>query len=115
MIFNNVPLLSRLHKKDRDLTNSTNHVEALEDEIRNLSSKLSKLEQERQKAQEELRDALPELDALRKKLADLKRVLDDELLKKADLENQCARLEEDLKFKLQLLEKELHEVKTGKK
>lgn len=34
--------------------------------------------------------------------------------KKADLENQCARLEEDLKFKLQLLEKELVEVKHRK-
>ena len=53
---------------------------------------------------------LPELEGLRKKLADLKRVLDEEQLKKADLENTCARLEEDLKFKLQLLEKELTEV-----
>lgn len=100
----------RLSKKDRDLLNANNHANALEDEVRELSSKMKKLEQDRQRAQDELRDALPELDALRKKLADLKRVLDDEQLKKADLENQCARLEEDLKFKLQLLEKELTEV-----
>jgi len=57
---------------------------------------------------------MPEMESLRKKLSDLKRQLDDEQLKKADLENQCARLEEDLKFKLQLLEKELTEVKTRK-
>ena len=55
-------------------------------------------------------DAMPELESLRKKLAELKRLLDDEQLKKADLENQCERLEEDLKFKLNLLEKELTEV-----
>ena len=42
-------------KKDRDLTNSTNHVEALEDEIRKMNNKMSKLEQERQKAQDELK------------------------------------------------------------
>ena len=41
-------------------------------------------------------------------------MLDDEQLKKADLENQLARLDEDLKFKLQVLEKELTEVKTRK-
>lgn len=110
----NEELKDKLAKKDRDLANSTNHVEALEEEIRNISNKMSKLEQERQKAQEELKDALPEMDQLRKKLAELKRVLDDEQLKKADLENQCSRLEEDLKFKLQVLEKELTEVKTRK-
>merc|ERR1711963_1341766 len=48
---------------------------------------------------------------LREKLAEAKRALDEEQLKSADLENTCARLEEDLKFKLQLLEKELSEVK----
>ena len=37
--------LSRMSKRDRDLANSNNHVEALEDEIRNLSTKMSKLEQ----------------------------------------------------------------------
>ncbi len=105
---------SRLGKKDRDLTNSTNHVEALEEEMRNLSSKLSRMDQERQKAQDELKEALPEIEQLRKKLAEAKRALDDEQLKKADLENQLARLDEDLKFKMQVLEKELTEVKTRK-
>jgi len=40
--------------------------------------------------------------------------LDEEQLKNADLDNTCARLEEDLKFKLQLLEKELTEVRIRK-
>ena len=103
-----------MNKRDRDLANSTNHVKALEDEVRNLNSKMSKLQNEREKAEEELRDALPELEQLKKKLAELKRHLDDEQLKKADLENTCARLEEDLKFKMSVLEKELVEVKTRK-
>jgi lamin B len=103
-----------MNKRDRDMANSTNHVKALEDEVRNLTSKMSKLEAEREKAEEELKDALPELEALKKKLAELKRHLDDEQLKKADLENLCERLEEDLKFKMSVLEKELTEVKTRK-
>ncbi|XP_059094822.1 lamin-C-like isoform X2 [Tigriopus californicus] len=114
LLSENEDLKERLNKKDRDLLNANNHANALEDEVRELSSRMKKLEQDRQRAQDELKDALPELDVLRKKLADLKRVLDDEQLKKADLENQCARLEEDLKFKLQLLEKELTEVKHRK-
>ena len=110
----NEELKDKATKRERDLANSTHHVNALEEEIRSLNDKMRKLEAERVRAQDELKDALPELDALRKKLAELKRVLDDEQLKKADLENQCQRLEEDLKFKLQLLEKELTEVKARK-
>merc|ERR1719361_1428032 len=75
---------------------------------------MNKLQDERESAEKELREALPELEALKKKLAELKRHLDDEQLKKADLENTCARLEEDLKFKMSVLEKELVEVKTRK-
>jgi len=110
----NEDLKDKSTKRDRDLANSNNHVNALEDEVRNLNSKMAKLQNEREKAEEELRDALPELEQLKKKLAELKRHLDDEQLKKADLENTCARLEEDLKFKMSVLEKELVEVKTRK-
>ena len=51
---------------------------------------------------------------LRDKLAEEKRKLDEEQLRSADLENKCKRLEDDLNFKLQLMEKELTEVKTRK-
>ena len=49
---------------------------------------------------------------MRDRLSDEKRKLDEEQLKSADLENQLARMEEDLNFKMQLLEKELTEVNT---
>jgi hypothetical protein len=57
-----------------------------------------------------LQEALPEIESLRDRLADEKRKLDEEQLKVADLENQLSRMEEDLNFKMQLLEKELTEV-----
>ena len=50
---------------------------------------------------------LPELENLRARLGDAKGALDKEHLKSADLENKCQQLEEELKFKMSLLEKEL--------
>ena len=64
--------------------------------------------------QSQLDDSLPEVKSLRDKLVEAKRALDEEQLKSAGLGNTCARLEEDLKFKMQLLEKELQEVKQRK-
>ena len=58
-----------------------------------------------------LQEALPEVETLRERLSEEKRKLDEELLKSAGLENQLTRMEEDLNFKMQLLEKELTEVR----
>ena len=58
-----------------------------------------------------LQEALPEVQTLRERLSDEKRKLDEEQLRSADLENQLTRMEEDLNFKMQLLEKELTEVR----
>merc|ERR1712079_807174 len=66
------------------------------------------------RAQQELMDMVPEMDQLKARLDDAKRALDKEQLKSSGLENKCASLEEDLKFQLSLLEKELTEVKTRK-
>ena len=57
-----------------------------------------------------LQDRLPELENLRARLGDAKGALDKEHLKSADLENKCQQLEEELKFKMSILEKELIEV-----
>ena len=71
---------------------------------------------------------------LRQQLGEMKRLLDDEMLKKvigwklgrrrksrsrvvcvcvqADTEDQCRRLEEEMRFKVQLCEQQLEEVRT---
>ncbi len=82
--------------------------------FRNMVNKLSRLESEKASMQSQLDDSLPEVKSLRDKLVEAKRALDEEQLKSAGLGNTCARLEEDLKFKMQLLEKELQEVKQRK-
>merc|ERR1719228_2983314 len=72
------------------------------------------MENERKKTQERLDEVLPEVQKMQDKLAEAKKLLDDEVLKKADLENHCQRLDEELKFKIQLLSQQLDEVKTRK-
>merc|ERR1712106_898046 len=86
----NEELKDTLRRKDNDLKNSGDLINGLQDEV------------------------LPEVQRLQDKLAEAKKLLDDEVLKKADLENHCQRLDEELKFKIQLLEQQLDEVKTRK-
>lgn len=114
MLQENEDIKGKLKKKDGDLEAANGRIRGLEDEMRNMVNKLSRLESEKTQLQSQLDESLPEVRILREKLAEAKRALDDEQLKSADLENTCARLEEDLKFKMQLLEKELSEVKMRK-
>merc|ERR1711874_360250 len=96
------------------MKNSDNLINDLQDELRDLSNQMGSMENERRKTQEKLDEILPEVQRLQDKLAEAKKLLDDEVLKKADLENHCQRLDEELKFKIQLLEQQLEEVKTRK-
>merc|ERR1712241_948749 len=110
----NEELKDTLRRKDNDLKNSGDLITGLQDEVRDLSNKMGSMENERRKTQEKLDEILPEVQRLQDKLAEAKKLLDDEVLKKADLENHCQRLDEELKFKIQLLEQQLEEVKTRK-
>ena len=110
----NEELKDTLRRKDNDMKNSDNLINDLQTEVRDLSNKMGSLENERKKTQEKLDEVLPEVQKLQDKLAEAKKMLDDEVLKKADLENHCQRLDEELKFKIQLLEQQLTEVKTRK-
>ena len=110
----NEELKDSLRRRDNDLKNSEDLIGDLQTEVRDLSSKMGTLETERKKTQEKLDEVLPEVQKLQDKLAEAKKMLDDEVLKKADLENHCQRLDEELKFKIQLLEQQLTEVKTRK-
>ena len=110
----NEELKDTLRRKDNDLKNSGDLIGGLQEEVRNLTNNLGDLENERRKAQEKLDEVLPEVQKMQDKLAEAKKLLDDEVLKKADLENHCQRLDEELKFKIQLLSQQLEEVKTRK-
>merc|ERR1711899_450593 len=114
LLHENEDLKDKVKKKDTDLLNSMDRANALEEELRNLGNKLSRTEDEQRRTQDQLRDVLPELESLRARLGEAKGALDKEHLKSADLENKCTQLEDELKFKMSLLEKELVEVKHQK-
>jgi len=114
LLSENEDIKGKLEKKDKDLSAANARIQDLEDELRSMVNKLSRLESEKVQFQSQLDEVLPEVRHLREKLVEAKRGLDEEQLKSADLENTCARLDEDLKFKMQLLEKQLMEVKNRK-
>jgi len=108
----NEDIKNKLKKKDNSLSAANIRIQDLEDQIRDLANTMNRLESEKLQFKNQLEECLPEVHNLREKLAEAKRNLHEEQLKSADLENKCARLEEDLKFKMQTLEKELQEVKN---
>jgi len=114
LLSENEDIKGKMEKKDKDLSSANARIQDLEDELRSMVNKLSRLESEKVQFQSQLDEVLPEVRHLREKLVEAKRTLDEEQLKSADLENTCARLDEDLKFKMQLLEKQLMEVKNRK-
>lgn len=114
LLSENEDIKGKLEKKDKDLSTANARIQDLEDELRSMVNKLSRIESEKVQFQSQLDEVLPEVRHLREKLVEAKRGLDEEQLKSADLENTCARLDEDLKFKMQLLEKQLMEVKNRK-
>lgn len=66
-------------------------------------------------AEAELRELKPEHVRLQKKLDDAKRNLEDETLKRIDLQNQLQTEQENMKFQNNLLEQQLNETRIRKK
>ena len=56
----------------------------------------------------------PENEILKKKLEDAKTNLEDETLKRVDLQNELMSKEESMKFENQMLEQQLNETRTKK-
>merc|ERR1719150_840104 len=65
-------------------------------------------------AESELSNLRPENAKLVKRLEDSKKNLEDETLKRVDLQNQLLSVEEHLKFENQMLEQQLNETRTRK-
>ena len=69
---------------------------------------------ERGRLAEELRNLNPEHEKLKKKLSDAQRNLEDETLKRIDLQNQLQTSQEEAKFENHMLEQQLNETRTRK-
>jgi len=111
----NDDMKKKLNKKDFDAVANNEQINRLEDEMRQLANQLSLVETEKHKLHNQLQDTIPEIQTLQIKLGEVKQALNEEKLRSADLEDNCARLEKDHKFQLQSMQKELVEIKTVKR
>lgn len=83
-------------------------------ELKSLQGKYNETLVRANNAEAELKTLKPEHARLKDKLEDCKRNLEDETLKRVDLQNQLMSQEENLKFENQMLEKQLNETRVRK-
>ena len=98
---------SELSTKDKLLT-------ATDRELKSLQSKYNEALTRANNAEAELKTLKPDHARLKDKLEDAKRNLEDETLKRVDLQNQLLSQEESLKFENNMLEKQLNETRIRK-
>ena len=96
-----------LSTKDKLLT-------ATDRELKSLQSKYNEALTRANNAEAELKTLKPDHARLKDKLEDAKRNLEDETLKRVDLQNQLLSQEESLKFENNMLEKQLNETRVRK-
>ena len=114
LLHENEDMKENLRRKENDLGDSQQMINDLRRELEDLSNKLRNMEIDKRMTDNKLNETFPEVLSLRKKLDEAKKLLDEELFNKANLEDQCKRMDEELKFKIQLLENQLEEVRTRK-
>ena len=98
---------AELSTKDKLLT-------ATDRELKSLQAKHNDVLNRANNAEAELKTLKPDYTKLKDKFEDAKRNLEDETLKRIDLQNQLMSLEENLKFENQMLEKQLNETRVRK-
>ena len=86
----------------------------LEAQLSDLRARNDDLNNEKTRAVDELKNLKPEYERLLKKLEDAKQNLEDETLKRIDLQNQLQTMQEEHKFENSILEQQLSETRTRK-
>ena len=87
---------------------------ATDRELKSVQGKYNEALTRANNAEAELKTLKPDHARLKDKFEDCKRNLEDETLKRVDLQNQLMSLEENLKFENQMLEKQLNETRVRK-
>ncbi len=100
-------LNARLKEKEKALESSQKEVKILQTQHTSMLSDLDL-------AKSELNELRPEKARLVKQVADAKRNLEEETLRRIDVQNQLQTSQEGLKFENSLLEQQLNETKTRK-
>lgn len=104
----------KINKKEKELTATERRLGTTELLNQDLQSRLLQVQNERKKLQDELKELQADLGKLTKQLAAIKLQLEDEILRRVDLENRLQSMKEELSFKESVHEKELTETRTIK-
>merc|ERR1711874_776721 len=86
----------------------------LENQVVDAKKKADDAINDKNRLADELRSLKPEYERMKNKLADAKKNLEDETLKRIDLQNQLQTQQEEAKFENQMLEQQLNETRVRK-
>lgn len=98
----------------QDLAAKSRDYDKIDREFRTLQTSYNDSSDRLMNAENELKQLRPEKANLLKRLEDAKKSLEDETLRRVDLENQLLSTEEQLKFENQMLEQQLNETRVRK-
>ena len=87
---------------------------SLESQLADTKKRNDDLCNEKNHLSEELRNVKPDYDRMKSKLADAQKNLEDETLKRIDLQNQLQTAQEEAKFNNSVLTQQLNESKVRK-
>jgi len=114
ILTDNRDLKSMQDKKNREIDERARAVSKLQEEIHKMKTKISVVSNENDKAKQELKDVLPEFGKLKERLYELNRQLEQVRQEKTKLESLCKDLSNELKNKIDQLERKLQTVKSRK-
>ena len=98
----------------KELVNKSREHDLLDRSHKSLQANFNDVSSRCNDAENELSNLRPENAKLLKRLEDSKKNLEDETLKRVDLQNQLLSVEEHLKFENQMLEQQLNETRVRK-
>ncbi|XP_053405526.1 prelamin-A/C-like [Mercenaria mercenaria] len=103
---------SKFHRRDRDAKNAEKKNLELQSQLGDLEAKLNDSENNKKYAEAEAARLRGEVANLERQIKELKKQLEEETLKRVDLENRIQSLKEELAFKSQIYEQELSESRS---
>ena len=107
-------LKGKLAEKSADADRAERASAALENQLAEARKKNEDIVADKNKLAEELKTIKPDYNKMASKLADAKKNLEDETLKRIDLQNQLQTMQEEHKFENSNLEQQLNETRTRK-
>ena len=107
-------LKGKLAEKTADADRAERASAALENQLAEARKKNEDIAADKNKLAEELKTIKPDYNKMASKLADAKKNLEDETLKRIDLQNQLQTMQEEHKFENSILEQQLNETRTRK-